>query len=466
MSNEVSKASARKKELFYSNPHASACYSDTKKAEASAFAKSYIDFLNGQKTEREVVDFVRNLVKEKGYVPFDPSVTYTTGDKIYYVNREKAMILATIGKHDLREGTRVLAAHIDSPRLDLKPRPIYEENELALLKTHYYGGIKKYQWTAIPLSLHGVVMKKDGEKVTISIGEADGDPVFTITDLLPHLGREQEKRTLAGGIKGEELNVLVGSLPFSDDEESDLVKLAILDLIYEKTGIVEEDLISADLEIIPAIKASDVGLDRSMIGAYGQDDRICAYTALMSAIEVENPEYTTVTILADKEETGSNSNTGMDTLFLRNFYADLGKPLGIDGHTIIANSKCLSTDVTAAFDPTFPTVSEKQNSAYLGHGVGLCKYTGHGGKYGTSDATAEFVGEVTALFNEASIPWQMCELGKVDEGGGGTVAVFLAKLDMDVIDMGVPLLSMHSPFEVSSKLDTYACYEACLAFLK
>lgn len=466
MPKDENKATTRKKELFYENKHVSSRYNKEKIEKSNLFAKGYIDFLNANKTEREVVDYTRALLKKNGYVSFDPSVTYTEGDKIYYVNRKKAIILATIGKKDLREGTRVLAAHIDSPRLDLKPRPLYEENELALLKTHYYGGIKKYQWTAIPLSLHGIVIKKNGEKVSIRIGDKEGDPVFTVTDLLPHLAREQEKRTLGGGIKGEELNILVGSLPFSDDSESELVKLAILDLIYEKTGIVEEDLISAELEAVPALKASDVGLDRSMIGAYGQDDRICAYTALMAAVETESPEYTTVTILADKEETGSNSNTGMDTLFVRNFYQDLGKPLGIDGHTIIARSKCLSTDVTAAYDPTFPTVSEKQNSAFLGHGVALCKYTGSGGKYGTSDATAEFVYQVTNLLNEANVPWQICELGKVDEGGGGTVAVYLSKLDMDVIDMGVPLLSMHSPFEISSKLDTYACYEACLAFIQ
>jgi aspartyl aminopeptidase len=431
---------------------------------AFAFCEGYKQFLDAGKTEREVVDYAVSAAKAKGFTEFDPTKQYCKGDKVYYNNRGKALILATIGEDPIEQGVHINAAHIDSPRLDLKQCPIYEDTKLALFKTHYYGGLKKYQWTAIPLSLHGVVVRQDGEKVTVRIGDDRNDPIFCVTDLLPHLASDQMKRTLADGVRGEDLNVLIGSLPFKEDDLSEKVKLNILKILYDKYGITERDFISAELEMVPAFDARDLGFDRSLIGAYGQDDRVCAYPALMAALECEAPKKTLVTILADKEETGSDGNTGLKSAYLKYFIADLAKPYGVDGRTVLSHSECLSADVNAAFDPTYPDVHERKNAAYVNGGVVLTKYTGARGKSGTSDASAEYVARVNRIFDAEGVLWQIGELGKVDQGGGGTVAAYIANLNVDVIDVGVPVLSMHAPFEVTSKLDVYMTYRGFCAF--
>ncbi|WRS27854.1 aminopeptidase [Oscillospiraceae bacterium MB08-C2-2] len=434
--------------------------------EAFRYCEGYKTFLDKGKTEREAVSYAVSLLEERGFSPFDPAVKYQPGSKVYLANRGKALLFAVIGKKPLDQGVRILASHVDSPRIDLKPRPVYEEAQLAMFKTHYYGGVRKYQWVATPLALHGVVIKKDGTKVEIVLGEDVGDPVFCITDLLPHLSQEQNKRTLADGIKGEELNILIGSRSFRDDKASEKVKLNILGMLYEKYGIVEADFLSADLSLVPAHKALDVGFDRSMLGAYGQDDRVCAYGSLQAALAVENPAYTTVTVLADREEIGSDGNTGLASHFLEDFIADLASPWGIAGRTVLNRSQCLSADVNVAFDPTFPEVTEKRNTAYLNYGVCLTKYTGSRGKSGTSEATAEFMGKIRGLFDREGVLWQTGLLGKVDQGGGGTVAKFIANLGVDVVDIGVAVLSMHAPFEVVSKTDVYNMYKGFVSFYK
>ncbi|MEG0614520.1 MAG: aminopeptidase [Oscillospiraceae bacterium] len=429
------------------------------------FSENYIAFLNAAKTEREAVTETIKLVKENGFTEFTAGKVLKAGDKVYYNNRDKAIILAIIGTQPIADGVRIAAAHIDSPRLDLKQCPLYEDSELALFKTHYYGGIKKYQWTAIPLSLHGVIVKSDNTKVTVCIGEDEKDPVFCVTDLLPHLATEQMKRSVSELIKGEELNILIGSRPFKDDEASDKVKLAIMKILNEKYGIVEDDFLSAELEAVPAFKAGDLGFDRSMVGSYGQDDRVCAYTALQATLNCKNPVKTVVTVLTDKEETGSDGNTGLNSSYLKFFIADLAKLQGVDAWTVLSHSECLSADVNAAFDPTFPDVNDKNNAAFINRGVVVTKFTGSRGKSGTSDASAEFVGRIRNLLNKEKVIWQTGELGKVDIGGGGTVAAYIANLNVDVIDVGVPVLSMHAPFEVVSKIDVYMAYKAFLAFI-
>lgn len=446
--------------LAYEQKNAVLTQSEETVIKADEFCKNYKSFLDLAKTEREAVVAALDIAEKSGFKEFSPGYKYKKGDKVYVNNRGKAIMLAVIGKRPLNEGVRIAAAHIDSPRLDLKPNPLYEADELALFKTHYYGGVKKYQWTAIPLSLHGVIIKKDLTAVNVNIGEDEKDPKFVITDLLPHLSAEQYKRTLNEGIKGEELNILVGSRPFKSDEGSELVKLNILKILNEKYGITETDFLSAELELVPSFKASDIGFDRSMIGSYGHDDRVCAYPALMAAIGAKDPEYTIISVLADKEETGSDGNTGLASKYFENFVSDLGKPHGVFGYEILRHSKCLSADVNAAFDPTFPEVADKMNFAFLNKGVVVTKYTGARGKSGTSDASAEYMGEIRKMLDEGGIVWQTGELGKVDAGGGGTVAKFIAALDVDVIDVGVPVLSMHSPFEVVSKLDVYMAYKA------
>lgn len=437
---------------------------DATERAAQAFCEPYKKFLDGCKTEREAVSRMVELARERGYTAFEPGKSYQPGEKVYYNNRGKALILAVMGKKPLSEGVSIMASHVDSPRLDLKPNPLYEDGQLALFKTHYYGGIKKYQWTAIPLALHGVIVKKDGETLTVAIGEDPGDPVFTVTDLLPHLAQEQMKRTLSQGIKGEELNVMVGSRPFQDDKQSERIKLNIMKLLNEKYGIVEADFLSAELTMVPAFGARDLGLDRSMIGSYGHDDRVCAYTSLMAALETENPERTLVTVFADKEETGSDGNTGLHSRYLAYFVDDLARPFGIGGGQVLSKSTCLSADVNAAYDPTFGDTLEKHNCAYLNYGVVITQYTGSGGKSGTSQASAEFMARVRNLLDGAGVTWQTGELGKVDLGGGGTVAKFVAALNVDVVDVGVPVLSMHAPFEVVSKLDVYSTYQAFKAY--
>ena len=454
-----------KKALFYQSQNGAETMADDEIREADSFCAGYMDFLNRCRTEREAVDFFEEKAREAGFTAFVPGEKYAPGSKVYYNNRGKAIILATIGKRSLREGVRINAAHIDSPRLDLKPNPMYEDTELALFKTHYYGGIKKYQWTAIPLSLHGVIVKKGGEKVTVNIGEDAGDPRFVVTDLLPHLADEQMKRTAPQIIRGEELNILIGSRPFKCDDESEKVKLNILNLLHEKYGIIEKDFLSAELTLVPAMPVCDIGFDRSMIGGYGHDDRVCAYPAAMAALGAADPEITCVTVLTDKEEIGSEGNTGLKSSYLRYFIEDLAAMEGLAGRDVLTRSECLSADVNAAFDPTFPDVNERRNAAYLNHGVCVTKYTGSRGKGGTNDASAEFMGRVRTFLENADVLWQTGELGKVDAGGGGTVAMYIANLGVDVVDMGVPVLSMHAPFEVVSKLDVYAAYRAFSAFI-
>lgn len=463
---EKTQAELLKEQLLYKPTATGEGMTDDEFDMAERFAEGYKAFIDAAKTEREAVDYTINMLKKAGYRPFETDTLYSAGEKLYHNVRGRALIMVTMGTKPLSEGVHIVASHVDSPRIDLKQRPLYEEAQLALFKTHYYGGIKKYQWTAIPLALHGVVIKKDGSTLKVSIGERDEDPVLTITDLLPHLGKDQMDRKLREGIRGEELNILVGSRPFRDDKASERVKLRIAQILFEKYGIIEADFLSAELMLVPAFKARDVGLDGSMVGAYGQDDRVCAYTSLMAEIEAKNPTYTTITVFADKEEVGSDGNTGLNSEFMRYFLADLAAPYNVPVHRLLQNSRCLSADVSAAFDPTFPEVTEKNNSAYLSYGVAVMKYSGSGGKGGTSDASAEFMGYVRRLLDDAGVLWQTCELGKVDQGGGGTVAKFVANIGVEVIDVGVPVLSMHSPFEITSKADIYQAYRAFSAFYK
>lgn len=431
-----------------------------------AFCKGYVDFLGKAKTERLATKEAIALAEAAGFREFSEDEKYVAGDKIYFNNRNKSLGLVVIGSEPIEKGVRIAAAHIDSPRIDLKPNPLYEDKELALFKTHYYGGIKKYQWTAIPLALHGVFCKKDGTTVEVAIGEEPDEPVFVITDLLPHLAQEQVKRPASELIRGEELNVLIGSMPFKADEGSELVKLNIMKILNEKYGIVEEDFLSAELECVPAGKPRDVGFDRSLIGSYGHDDRVCAYPCLMASFAVTTPKFTTVSILADKEETGSDGNTGMQSAFLQYLIEDLARMQGGNGYRALRNSKCLSADVNAAFDPTYPDVMEKRNASEINYGAVITKYTGSRGKGGTSDASAEFVGWIRKILNERNVTWQTGELGKVDLGGGGTVAKYIANLGVDVVDLGVPVLSMHAPFEVVSKFDVYMTYLAIKALFE
>ena len=436
------------------------------------FCEDYKTFLDRSKTEREAVASSIEIARKNGFEEFDPSKRYAPGAKVYLNNRGKSVIFAVIGKNGAKDGVRIAAAHIDSPRIDLKPMPLYEKNELALLKTHYYGGSKKYQWTALPLSMHGVVIRRDGETVELSIGEAEGDPQFCITDLLPHLSQEQNTKTLGKAIEGEDLNILVGSRPYREEgEEAEKVekafKLNILKILNDRYGIEEEDLISAEIEFVPTLKATDIGFDRSMIGSYGHDDRVCAYPALMAAMNCEEvPEQTILTVLTDKEETGSDGNTGLNSAYLAYFVEDLAQAEGLEVRHVFSKSKCLSADVTAALDPTYDRAYEAMNSCYVNRGVGVCKYTGSRGKGATSDASAEYVGEVRRLFNENGVLWQMGELGRVDLGGGGTVAKYIANLNVDGIDVGVPVLSMHAPFELVGKLDVYMAYKGFKAFFE
>lgn len=431
---------------------------------AAKYCEGYKRFLNVGKTERECVKEGVRMLEEAGYRPFERGKKYRTGDKVFYVNREKALIATTFGKRPLTQGLRINGAHIDSPRLDLKPNPLYEKDEIALFKTHYYGGIRKYQWGTVPLALHGIVVKKDGTAVTVSIGEDEEDPVFCVTDLLPHLSAKQNERPLRDGLKGEELNVVIGSLPYQDEEVKEAVKLLALSLLHERYGMTEKDFFRAELEMVPAVKAKDVGLDRSLIGAYGQDDRVCAYTALTAEIGVKKPEFTTVTILTDKEEIGSDGNTGLDSDYVLHYIEDLAEPEGAPVRDVLRNSLCLSSDVNAAFDPTFGDVYEGRNSCYINKGCVLTKYTGARGKSGSNDASAETMARVIAIMEAAGVCWQAGELGAVDVGGGGTIAKLVARMDVDTVDLGVPILSMHSPFELASKLDVYHTYKAFKAF--
>ena len=455
-----------KEKLYLQKKNGGLALSEEELQKADAFCEEYKNFLNSSKTEREAVHYAVARAEKLGFTPFDAGKAYKAGDKVYLNNRGKALILAVVGKKDLREGVHILAAHTDSPRLDLKQVPVYEDNEMGYLKTHYYGGIKKYQWVTIPLALHGVLVKNDGSVVTVRIGEDEGDPVFCITDLLPHLAADQMKRPAGELIRGEELNVVIGSRPFRDDDASERVKLNLLKLLFEKYGVTEADFLSAELEVVPAFKASDVGLDRSFVGSYGQDDRVCAYTEMEAVFDCGVPDTTVMCIFADKEEIGSVGCTGMKSAFLRHFIEDLAAPYGIAGRTVLQHSQCLSADVSAAFDPTFPEVCERKNNAFVNYGASICKYTGARGKSGSSDASAEFMGWVRKILDEGNVLWQTSELGKVDQGGGGTVAAYIAELDVDTIDVGVPVLSMHAPYEMTAKIDVYSAYRAFAVFCK
>lgn len=445
--------------------------SPTERENVMIFAEDYKAFLNKGKTERESVELAVNYAQSKGFRSLEEFKGIKPGDKVYAVNRGKSMVLAVVGSEPLENGINIVGAHVDAPRIDLKPQPLYEDNGLALFKTHYYGGIKKYQWVGIPLALHGVVIKGSGEKVNVAIGEKVGEPLFTITDLLPHLSKDQMEKKLSEAITGEGLNVLVGGIPLKDDDIKDKVKHAVLNYLKETYGLEEEDFVSAELELVPAWPAADIGFDRSMIGGYGQDDRVCSFTALRAICEIHQPRRTAAVILADKEEIGSAGNTGMQAVFFQNFVAEIAAKAmsnysDLSLRRILANSRALSADVNAALDPNYKEVMDKLNAARLGHGIAITKYTGSRGKSGANDAHAEFVGHVRRLFNREKVVWQSGELGKVDQGGGGTIAYLMAAYGMDVLDCGVALLGMHSTFEVASKADIYMAYRGYLAFLK
>ena len=429
------------------------------------YCEGYKSYLDAAKTEREAVATAIAMAEKSGFVPFVIGNKYNAGDRVYFNNRGKTVAFAVIGKESADKGINITAAHVDSPRLDLKPNPLYEASELSYLKTHYYGGIKKYQWTATPLALHGVVVKADGEVVDIKIGEDDSDPVFYINDLLPHLGQRQAQEPLGSAISGETLNILVGGLPYKDDEISEKIKLTVLSILNDKYGIVEEDFISAELSLVPAAKARDIGFDRALIGAYGHDDRVCSYPALTALFDTAT-DRSVMVVLADKEEIGSDGLTGMQCDILVDLIVKISEAKNADSIVVRSKSKCLSADVTAAYDPNFAEVYEKRNSAFVSCGTCMSKFTGSRGKSGTNDASAEYVGFIRRLFTENNVIWQTAELGKVDAGGGGTVAKYISKHNIETVDIGVPVISMHAPYEVVSKADVYSTYKAFCAFIK
>ena len=457
-----------KEKLFKNNKSGWENVDEEKRSKIEDVSSKYMSFLNKAKTEREFIKRARELANSNGYKDIMEFESLKPGDKIYFVNREKSMYLAIIGENSIENGIHIIGSHVDSPRLDLKPNPLYEDTGLAYLKTHYYGGIKKYQWTTIPLSMHGVIVKTNGEKIEINIGEDEADPIFTITDLLPHLAQDQMNKKLSRGIDGEDLNLLIGSIPYNTDEDGEKVKLNILNILNQKYGIREQDLSSSELELVPAFKARTLGLDGSMIAAYGQDDKVCAYTSLHAMMELEHVKNTAVCILADKEEIGSIGNTGMESHMFDFFISEILNKLGVNRPNLLDKvfcfSKMLSSDVDAGFDPIYASVSDKLNAGFLGNGISLNKYTGGGGKYDASDANAEYVAWVRNILEKNDIRYQVTELGKVDVGGGGTIAYIIANKGADVIDCGVPVLSMHAPYEVTSKYDVYSAYKTYKAF--
>ena len=432
------------------------------RAEMEDYCKRYMAFMDACKTEREATAWAVREAEKRGYKPFTPGMDAKPGDKIYYNNRGKSIALAVIGTEPLSAGANICAAHVDSPRMDLKPNPLYEETEIAYFKTHYYGGIKKYQWPTIPLALHGVVYRKDGTVVTVTIGEDDSDPVLMVSDLLIHLAADQMQKPLAKGIEGEQLNVILGTEPI-EGEGANLVKLNIMKLLNEKYGLIEADFQSAELTVVPAGRCREVGLDRSLIGAYGHDDRVCAYAELEALFAVEHPAKTAVCILADKEEIGSVGISGMQSHYFEHFMGTLCDAQGVKLEDCFAASFCLSADVSNAFDPNFPETCDKRNNSLLNYGVSICKYTGARGKSGASDASAEAMGHVRTTLDNAGVIWQLATLGKVDQGGGGTVAAFMSNRNIVTVDAGVPVLSMHAPMELVSKLDCYETMLACKA---
>ena len=453
-------------ELFYTKKSVYQAADDAVVDGAYTFAGPYAAFLDAAKTEREAVKESIRIAEEAGFKPYTFGMKLNAGEKYYYNNCGKNLFLFTVGSEPIENGVRISAAHIDSPRLDLKQCPLYEEGGMSFFKTHYYGGIRKYQWVATPLALHGVISKADGTTVEVSIGEDDNDPVFYINDLLPHLGHQQEKLPLADAIPGEKLNILIGSRPYDKSGDSDSIKLNTMRLLNEKYGIKEDDFLSAELEVVPAFKARDIGFDRSLIGAYGHDDRVCAYPALRAIIDAADSKHTLMCILADKEEIGSEGNTGMQCELMLDLINEIAAAMGGNPAVVRANSKCLSADVSAAYDPNFADVFEKRNTPLLSAGVVLTKFTGARGKSGTNDASAEFIGWLRGVMENAGVVWQAGELGKVDCGGGGTVAKFISKHNITTVDLGVPVIAMHAPYEVIAKVDLYEAYRAFVAFCR
>lgn len=452
-----------KKELFYEQKNGYDLIGTDERIKMENYSAAYMSYLNDARTEREAVKLAIELAEAKGFKEYKVGSELKPGDRIYRNNRGKALMLAVIGEKCLCEGAVIAGAHVDAPRIDLKQKPLYETDELAYFKTHYYGGIKKYQWVTIPLELHGVVALKNGELVDVIIGRDADDPQFVITDLLPHLAKDQVTKTMAEGITGEGLNILIGSAPYAG-EGSDRVKLAVMSILNDRYGICEEDFLSAELTAVPAFDVREIGLDRSLIGGYGHDDRVCAFAELQAMFDMDEvPSKTCVCLLADKEEIGSMGVSGMQSQAFECFMEDLCEQQGASLRRCFENSFCISADVNNAFDPNFPEVSEKRNEAKLNYGVGICKFTGARGKSGTSDASAEVVAHLRRIFADNSVVWQMCELGKVDQGGGGTIAQYMANRNIDTIDAGVPVLSMHAPFEVVSKFDCYMTYKAVLS---
>ena len=454
-----------KKKLFYKKENVYEKRTKKGAKETERYAKGYMKFLDNAKTEREAVREGIKMLEANGFVPYTLGGEIVAGGKYYYNNRDKSLFAFVAGTENIENGIRICAAHIDSPRLDLKQHPMFENEGFAYLKTHYYGGIRKYQWVTIPLALHGVVTTMDGQNVEIVIGEDEGDPIFCITDLLPHLAREQSQKPLGTAITGEGLNLLIGSEPIDGDID-EKVKFNMLKILNEKYGITENDFVSAELTATPAGKARDLGLDRSMIGAYGHDDRVCAYPSLTAIIENKDSEHTIMCVLADKEEIGSEGVSGMRCRLIVDLIEEISKNLGGNPNVVRANSMCLSADVSAGYDPMYPEVYEKRNSAIVNCGVVMNKYTGGGGKSSTNDASAEYVGKIRKIFQDAKIVWQTAELGKIDVGGGGTVAMYIANHNINTVDLGVPVLSMHAPMEVISKNDLYETHKALSAFCK
>ena len=458
------------KELLYERKNAFSVMGEDEKKAVFSFCEDYKKAITKAKTEREFCLLAKNMLEEAGFEPLENVGTLKAGSRVYAINRNKGIMAAVIGKKPVTDGMNIVGAHIDSPRLDLKPNPLYEEGSMAYFKTHYYGGIRKYQWFSIPLSLHGVIVKTNGEKIEVSIGENENDPIFTIPDLLPHLAGAYSSKKVSEAFEGEKLNVIVGNIEFDKEDAKEKIKYGIMKLLNEKYGICEADLMSSELEIVPAFSARDLGLDRSMVAGYGQDDRVCAYTALRSIIDVESPERTAVLLLVDKEEIGSMGNTGMQSRFFENVAAKLclknsGSYNDIMLRDCLSASLCLSADVGAAYDSNFPETAEKRNCAIVNGGLLITKYTGARGKSGSSDASAELVAKIRGIFDENGVMWQSGELGKVDLGGGGTIAQFVANLDIDTIDSGVALLAMHSPYEVAGKADIYMAYKGYKAFM-
>ena len=487
--------------LFKENKSGWETIDESKKNEIFKFADDYMDFLNKSKTEREIISSAETLARENGFKSLNEYSELHPGDKVYYVNRAKNIYLAVIGKNDIEDGINIIGAHADSPRLDLKPSPLFQKGDLTYFNTHYYGGIKKYQWTTIPLAIHGVIVKENGEKITVSIGENEDDPVFVITDLLPHLAKDQMQKKLTEAIEGEKLDLVIGNIPSNKCDENDnpkelnsqdlnsqenklnlkvkddnieqkkcteKIKENIMKILNEKYDITEEDFESSELEIVPAFKARTAGFDRSMVAAYGQDDKSCVYSSLRAMLSIENPERTAVCLFSDKEEIGSMGNTGMQSHVFDTFIAELLNKLRVNRPNLLdevfCNSRMLSADVDAAMDPLYAEVSDITNAGFISHGVSVNKYTGARGKYDSSDANAEYVAYVRKIFNENNVKYQFSELGKVDQGGGGTIAYILANKGVDVIDCGIPVLSMHSPYELTSKFDIYSAFEAYKAF--